>query len=395
MNDATTVIHSVRLLSAGVDRPGAFVAFAGGRVLNTGHGADWRGMVNAGTEVVDGAGRVLAPGFIDIHNHGGAGASYDGGADAIRIASALHRRHGTTRLVLSLVTAPVDVLVDQVREMAAQVRVEPQLLGIHLEGPFLAPERRGAHEPALLRDPEPQPVRELLAAAEGTLRQVTLAPERAHFDEAARLLRDADVVVAVGHTAATYEQTRHAIDLGARLLTHAFNAMNGIHHRAPGPLLAFIDDPGTWLEVINDGVHVRTEVVRMLCHLAPGRVAFVTDAMAAAGAGDGRYRLGGLDVDVVAGVARLAGADAIAGSTLTLDTAVARAVRDVGLNPLSAIEAATAIPAQILGLGDRFGRLEPGFPADAVLLDKDWQVRAVWLDGRQEPTAPLVAAART
>jgi N-acetylglucosamine-6-phosphate deacetylase len=147
-------------------------------------------------------------------------------------------------------------------------------------------------------------------------------------------------------------------------------------------VLAFAEYPGGWLEVINDGVHVRPEVIRMLCRLAPGRVALVSDAMAAAGVGDGRYRLGNLDVEVAAGVARLTSGKAIAGSTITLDIAVARAVQDVGLTALAAVEAATAIPAQIMGVDDRFGRLEPGYMADAVLFDSDWQVRGVWIDGR-------------
>ena len=147
----------------------------------------------------------------------------------------------------------------------------------------------------------------------------------------------------------------------------AFNGMPGVHHRAPGPVLAFVENPDGWLELINDGVHVRPEVIRMLCRLAPGRVALVSDAMAAAGTGgDGRYRIGNLDVDVAEGVARLTGEKALAGSTLTLDVAVALAVQDVGLSPLAAIEAAT-VPAQILGVDDRFGRLQPGYVADAVL----------------------------
>jgi len=195
-------------------------------------------------------------------------------------------------------------------------------------------------------------------------------------------LRDAGVVVAAGHTSVTFEQAQAAIQEGVTLLTHAFNAMPAVHHRAPGPVLAFVEDPGVWLEVISDGVHVRPEMIRMLCRLAPGRVSLVTDAMAAAGAGDGRYRLGGLDVDVAEGVARLAEGHSIAGSTLTLDVAVARAIRTVGLTPLAAVDAATAIPAQILGVEDRFGRLEPGYVADAVIFDEDWQVQGVWIDGR-------------
>jgi N-acetylglucosamine-6-phosphate deacetylase len=379
---ATAVIHSVRLISSGLDRPAAFVAFRDGRVLATGTGSGWRELAGDGAEVFDGAGHILTPGLLDIHNHGGAGASYGDSADAIRTARRLHRQHGITRQLLSLVTAAPDALISHIQVAAAETQRDPTILGIHLEGPFLARQYCGAHDPALLRDPDPDLVERLLGAADGTLRQVTMAPERAHFAESARILSEAGVVVAAGHTAATYEQARAAIDAGATLLTHTFNAMPGVHHRAPGPVLAFAENSGGWLEVIDDGVHVRPEVIRMLCRLAPGRVALVSDAMAAAGVGDGRYRLGNLDVDVTEGVARMTGRRSLAGSTLTLDVAVARAVQEVGLTPLAAIEAATAIPAQILGMDDRFGRMEPGYVADAVLFDSDWQVREVWIDGR-------------
>jgi N-acetylglucosamine-6-phosphate deacetylase len=280
------------------------------------------------------------------------------------------------------VTASPDVLISQIHVAAAETRRDPTILGIHLEGPFLASQYCGAHDPALLRDPDPELVGQLLGAADGTLRQVTMAPERTHFAESARILSEAGVVVAAGHTAATFEQARAAIEEGATLLTHAFNAMPGVHHRAPGPVLAFVENSDGVLEVINDGVHVRPEVIRMLCRLAPGRVVLVSDAIAAAGAGDGRFRLGNLDVDVTEGVARIVRGKSLAGSTLTLDTAVARAVKEVGLTPLVAIEAATAIPAKILGVQDRFGRLEPGYVADAVLFDSEWQVQDVWIDGR-------------
>jgi N-acetylglucosamine-6-phosphate deacetylase len=200
---ASVVIHSVRLISPGLDRADAFVAFADGRVLTTGTGNGWREHMGNDTEVVDGAGHVLTPGLIDIHNHGGAGASYSEGGDAIRTAVLLHRQHGTTRQLLSLVTASPDVLISQIHVAAAETRRDPTILGIHLEGPFLAREYRGAHDPALLRDPDPNLVERLLGAADGTLRQVTMAPELAHFAESAQILRHAGVVVAVGHTAAT------------------------------------------------------------------------------------------------------------------------------------------------------------------------------------------------
>jgi N-acetylglucosamine-6-phosphate deacetylase len=381
-SSAAAVIHSVRLISSGLDRTDAFVAFGDGQVLANGTGSDWVELAADDAKVLDANGYILTPGLIDIHNHGGAGSSYGDSAEAIRTARRLHLEHGITRQLLSLVTAAPEVLISHVHLAAAEIRRDPTLLGIHLEGPFLARDYCGAHDPALLRDPDPDLVKQLLDAADGTLREVTMAPERAHFAESARLLREAGVVVAVGHTAATFEQTRAAIDDGATLLTHAFNGMPGVHHRAPGPVFAFVEDSSSWLEVINDGAHVRPEVIRMLCGLAPGRVALVSDAMAATGVGDGRYRLGDLDVEVEGGIARLTEGRAIAGSTITLDVAVARAVEEVGLTPLAAIEAATAVPAQILGLADRFGRLEPGYVADAVLFDQDWRVRRVWIDGR-------------
>lgn len=379
---ASAVVHSVRLISSGLDRADAFVAFGDGQVVATGTGSDWGELAADDAKVLDGNGYILTPGLIDIHNHGGAGSSYGDSAEAIRTARRLHLEHGTTRQLLSLVTASPEVLISQIQLAAAEIRRDPTILGIHLEGPFLARDYCGAHDPALLRDPDPDLVEQLLDAADGTLREVTMAPERAHFAESARLLRDAGVVVAVGHTAATFEQTRAAIDAGATLLTHAFNGMPGVHHRAPGPVFAFVEESGSWLEVINDGAHVRPEMIRMLCGLAPERVALVSDAMAATGVGDGEYRLGDLDVVVEAGVARLTEGKAIAGSTITLDVAVARAVQDVGLSPVAAIEAATTVAAQILGVADRFGRLEPGYVADAVLFDQDWQVRSVWIDGR-------------
>ncbi|MDP9026173.1 MAG: amidohydrolase family protein, partial [Actinomycetota bacterium] len=259
-------------------------------------------------------------------------------------------------------------------------------LGSHLEGPFLAPGQRGAHNADFLREPDPDAVESLLAAAAGTLRQLTIAPELPGALEVISELAVSGVTVAVGHTEADLETTRAAFDAGARMLTHAFNAMPGIHHRAPGPVMAALDDRRVTLELILDGQHVHPEVARLVFTAAHdtrgrGRIALITDAMAAAGAADGDYRLGSLNVSVRTGLAVLSGTSRIAGSTLTQDVALRLAIDLLGLEPSAAVAALTAVPARALGLGDRFGLLEPGYAADAVQLSTDGAVTRVWAEG--------------
>jgi len=377
------VIHSARLVSDGHVLHNAWVRFDGGTIAATGTGDDWRAAVVSDdtVSVTDADGAWLTPGFVDIHGHGGATASYDHGPESIRRALDLHQRHGTTRAVVSLVTAPVDRLAESVREIAALSREDSRVLGSHLEGPFLDVGHKGAHEPSLLRSATPHDIDLLLAAADGTLRQITIAPELPGGLDAVRAFSSAGVAVAVGHTAADYAQTMEAFAAGASILTHAYNGMDGVHHRAPGPVAAATRTAGVTLEIINDGVHVHPEVVRMLFAAAPGRVALITDAMAAAGAEDGDYLLGSLAVQVRDGVARLAEGGSIAGSTLTLDDALRRAVQEVGLPVEDAVRALTQTPAAAVGRGDDLGRLAPGYAADAVLLDGDFRVLQVFTDG--------------
>jgi N-acetylglucosamine-6-phosphate deacetylase len=375
------VIHSARLVSDGSVVADAWVRLDGDRVTAAGTGNEWRSGAGADVVVTDAGGAWLTPGFIDLHCHGGATAGFDDGADAIRTAVDLHQRHGTTRVVASLVTAPVAGLAERVRGIAALTATDPRILGSHLEGPFLDVGHKGAHDPALLRSATRDDIDLLLEAGAGTIRQITLAPELPGGMEAVRAFTAAGVAVAVGHTAATYEQALAAFDAGASLLTHAFNGMDGIHHRAPGPVAAATHTPGVTLEIINDGVHVHPEVVRMAFAAAPGRVALITDAMAAAGAADGDYVLGTLEVQVRDGVARLAHGGSIAGSTLTLDEALRRAVTEVGLPVEDAVRALTETPAAAIGRSGDLGRLAPGYAADAVLLDDEFRVLQVWTAG--------------
>jgi len=377
------LLHGARKLDADGIVDDFWMLLVGDTIATTGTGDSWQALAPSVAENarVDARGHWLTPGFIDLHAHGGGGASFDDGAEAIGTALAVHRAHGTTRSVLSLVTNPLDLLTENLRGIADLASRDPLILGAHLEGPFLSPLHCGAHEPHHLIEPEAASVEALLQASGGTLRQVTIAPELPGALGAIDRFVNAGVVVAVGHTDAGLDATREAFDRGATVLTHAFNAMRGIHHRAPGPVIAAFEDPRVALELILDGVHVHPEVVRLAFLAAPHRIVLVTDAMAAAGSADGRYRLGSLDVTVTNGEAMLSGTDTLAGSTLTQDAALANTIELAQVDPVLAVRAVTASPARALGLDERLGYLRPGFAADAVLLDDRWRATTVFANG--------------
>lgn len=320
---------------------------------------------------------TVVPGFIDMHVHGGGGASYTDG-HGIADAAGFHLRHGTTTTLASLVTASPDELLSGVRALAGATR-RGVVAGIHLEGPWLSRARCGAHDPNRMRDPDAAEIDAVLAAGDGAIRMVTLAPELPGADDAIGRLRDAGVVVALGHTNATYEQTQHAIALGATVGTHLFNAMPPLHHREPGPVLALLRNPRVTVEIIADGVHLHPEVVHAVIETAgPDRVAAVTDAIAAAGCDDGAFRLGAKPIDVVSGVARVRGTSTIAGSTATMDQLFGNVAAGAGL--AAAVRTTSATPARALGL-ERVGELRAGYDANLVVLDRDLRVEAVMARG--------------
>lgn len=367
---AQRVVTPARILAPG------WLLLGSDRILEVGEGPPPR------TPDLDLRDATVAPGFIDLHVHGGGGASFDTGtADAADVVAAAHLAHGTTSMAASLVTDTPARMVDAVRELALLVQ-DDRLAGIHLEGPWLSPRRSGAHQPGALAEPTPAAVESLLVAGDGAVRMVTLAPELTGGIEAVRQISTAGVVAAVGHTDATYDQTRAAIDAGARLGTHLFNAMRPLHHREPGPVGALLDSPVD-VELIADGVHLHPAVLRTAFAAKPGRTLLVTDAMAAAGSPDGDYRLGPMSIEVREGVARLAdgsGTGAIAGSTLTMDAAVRFAVRTAGLPLLDVVHAASTTPAAAWGLSD-VGALEAGRRADLVVLDDGLEVVRVMRSG--------------
>lgn len=330
--------------------------------------------IQADAELVDLGDALISPGLVDVHTHGGGGAAF--GIDPWP-AIELHRSHGSTTLVASLVSQSLDELERQVRMLAPLVH-SGELAGIHLEGPWLAPGRKGAHPLEMLRAPGAEEVTRLLDAGAGAVKMVTIAPELEGGIEAVRLMAERGVVAAVGHTDADLATTEAAIDAGATGATHLFNAMPSLHHRTPGPILGLAKDERVWLELIVDGVHVNPELVAETIKRYGDRVVLVTDAMAAAGMPDGDYMLGDLAVKVVDGVARLVEGGSIAGSTLILEVAVRNCI-NAGVEVDQALRAATSLPASYLGLAA--GQIAVGLPADFVVWTPDWQIDRVMRHG--------------
>ena len=373
--------------------------------------ADRKAGRDAGLAAIDLDGHWVLPGFVDIHVHGGGGTSFtEGASDDARNAAEFHRRHGSTTLLASLVTAPLAELETRAALLAG-LADEGVIAGLHLEGPFLSPVRRGAQDPRHMLAPDLAAFDRLRAAARGHLRVLTLAPELPGAIALVRAAARAGVTVAIGHTDATAEETSAAIDAGATHATHLFNGMRPPHHRDPGAVGALLDREEVTCEVITDGVHLHDMTIRLTARAAgPGRLVLITDAMAAAGMPDGSYQLGSMRVNVAGGTARLAGESAravltgwvahaggavqagpIAGSTATMASVVRHALA-AGLPVTEVAAAASTTPARVLGIGDRTGALHPGLAADLVVCDDDFRLRAVMQRGRwlADPSGPAV-----
>ncbi|MGD9675475.1 MAG: N-acetylglucosamine-6-phosphate deacetylase [Candidatus Bipolaricaulia bacterium] len=334
--------------------------------------------------VIDAVGCRVVPGFIDLHVHGGAGVDFaDGSLHAVEAALEFHAAHGTTRAVASLI--PMESA--RLRQAMATLADRPSrgLLGVHLEGPYVSPTKRGGLDRAFLRPPDGIGFRELVGGFENSVRIVTLAPELPGATGLLEAVRDVGAIAAIGHSEATYEQALAAIGQGVRHVTHWGNAMSGLHHRAPGILGAALFDARVTLEVIADGIHVHPDVIRFLIEdlSARGqldRLCLVTDAIRAAGSADGRFTLGNLTGTAYDGVARLADGT-LAGSTLTLDAALRNVVHFSGIPLPRAIQLVTRNPAAVLG-ETHLGQLRPGAVADIVLLDEALGVRTTIRSGK-------------
>jgi N-acetylglucosamine-6-phosphate deacetylase len=367
----------------------AFVVVDGASVREVG-----RGLPPAGATGVDLGEMLIAPGFIDVHVHGGGGAQVNCATReeveaSVRRMAVFHASHGTTALVPTTVSDSPEALQTAVEGVAAAARIsatDPSLgavvLGSNLEGPWIARSKAGAHFVAALRPPSMAEFDDLVSRAEGTLRVVTVAPELEGALDVIAAAVQAGVVASVGHTDADYATAKAAFDAGARLATHLFNAMAPIHHRRPGPAVAALSDKRVSLEIIADGVHIHPALISLVATVAPQRLVLMTDAIGATGTVPGRHRLGPLEVQVANGRAVLVGhEETVAGSVLTMDRALDLAVHIAGVPLLTALQATSLHPARVLG-EHRKGRLAPGADADMVVLDEDLALVATIVGGR-------------
>lgn len=341
----------------------------------------------------------VLPGFIDLHCHGGAGASFNtADPEEVKAAATFHRRHGTTRMLASVVTSSLDDLTASLAAIGTVARQRAgawgQVLGAHLEGPFISPQRPGCHDTTLLRRPDTATAEMLLDASPGTVRTMTIAPEMDGGIELAELLQRRGVVAGLGHSAAGYDEALAAFDHGVRLVTHIHNAMRPLLHREPGAVGAFSADKRVVAELIADGIHVHPEVVRLTFGAARDRIALVTDAAPASGLADGSLsHIGHVPVVAWQGRVTLLDRTTLAGSALTMNQAVRNTIR-AGVRVLDASRAASTIPARVLGLAHETGALRAGLHADLVVLDHDFDVLAVISRGKPHVGEPSVGSLR-
>lgn len=346
----------------------------------------------AGDESIDCA--LLSPGLVDLQVNGALGFAFDDpDAEHRRRAANYHLERGTTSLLATLITAPLEELNRSIERLAGDVSDTGPVIGIHLEGPFLSGEKVGAHGTQWLCDPQPAAVAGLLGRSQKALRMLTLAPELPGACEAIETLSRAGVVAAAGHTQASASEMARAVDAGLRFVTHLGNATDwpsrvydpelGYRRSEPGVVGSFLTDERLCGSLILDGLHLDPGLARALAQLRGSEsVCLVSDATPATGLGPGRYRVGGLDATVHPEGHATSG-EGLAGSVITLCDAVHKAIRGAGLAPAAALQMATLTPARIAGVSDRKGVLRVGADADLVAWGEDWRIRAVYSGGKQ------------
>lgn len=323
---------------------------------------------------------IVIPGFVDIHCHGGDGHHFfDANPEAAQKSANFHLKHGTTSVIASFIAAPIQELRMQIGSLVCQLPLL-NIVGIHLEGPYLSEIFCGAHNPEFLSSPNVSEIELLLEDGAGWIKMITIAPELDGALESISYLQSKGVIAAIGHSDADDFVTKSAIDAGARMVTHFFSAMRPIHHRIGGMTLTSLFDERIYLELILDNVHIATNAIAIPLHFAPERIIGITDALAVAGKPDGDYTLGTTEVEVRNSIAKIKGKDLLAGSTLTMDRSFKSAVTKLGLTPMQAVRAFSTRPAEVFGLTN-VGNIQVGMDADLLLLSPEYDLKQVIFKG--------------
>jgi N-acetylglucosamine-6-phosphate deacetylase len=383
---ATTLLHVGNAFTPTVQIPDAGILFRDGVIEAVGPRSGMS--LPAGAVEIEALGKTAAPGFIDVHIHGAGGRDVMEGSDAaLSAVSKMIASHGTTSFLATTVTADPDAICKSAADISRYISVQPQatdsraeILGVHFEGPFISPVRRGVHPPEFIKLPSAELLGRFIDAAGGHAQLLTIAPELLGAMPCIDAARKAGMVVGIGHTDATYEQARAAIAHGAHHAIHVYNAMRPFSHRDSGVIGAVLTTPAVTCELIADGVHVDEIAMRLLLQAkSAGGVILISDGISATGMPDGKYKLGGLEVTVSGGVCRDADGR-LAGSTLTLDRAL-RNIVALGAPLGDALRMLALNPAALLGLEFKKGSLRAGADADIVLLDQGLNVTQVWTRG--------------
>ncbi|PCL93449.1 N-acetylglucosamine-6-phosphate deacetylase [Paenibacillus lautus] len=338
--------------------------------------------IEGDAERIDGNGMRLIPGMIDVHIHGANGYDMmDGTEDSIQEVSRACAATGCTSFLATSVSSTIEDLLNMIRSVKAVIGREQgaRIAGIHLEGPYLNPKRKGMQNEKYLRHPNLEEMKLIIREAGSLIKMVTIAPELPGGLELISFLKEQGVVIAVAHSDATYEEAKLAFTAGASHVTHCFNGMRPIHHRDPGLIVAAFEEPHVSLQAIVDQVHLHPAIVRLMHRLkGPEGMVLITDALQAMGLGDGNYMFGGHHVTVSEGIARLADGT-LASSTVTMNEAL-RLTEANGISMEDAVRMASTTPAHILGLS-RKGKIEVGYDADLVLMDERYQVQWTMIEG--------------
>ena len=337
-------------------------------------------------EVIEAKDKFIVPGYIDIHIHGGGGSDVmDGDYEAVNQIAITHSRFGTTAFLPTTMTMSKDKIIRSLRSICKAAKkgtAGAEILGIHMEGPYINPEKKGAQKEEDIKKISVEEFLEFNQASGNLIRLVTIAPEMPGAIDFIRWLHQQGIIVSVGHSNATYKQVQEGIQAGLSHVTHIFNAMRGLHHREPGVVGAALSSPKLTVEMIADGIHIHPIVLKMLTQIKESeKLVLITDAMRATDFKEGTYDLGGQEVIVTQGQAKLKNGT-LAGSVLTMDKAVKNLVTKVGISLLNAVQMASYNPAKCLGIDDKKGSLEINKDADIVILNKNLEAELTMVAGK-------------